>query len=334
MSATAQAATPSFANTIRLPEEGLHADSAMTTSAAVVAFPQRRRFTAGRTVLFGTAVLFIVGVAVVPKFLQTQPSDISSALLPSPMRIPGASVPSATRSSLARPQSSASTLPRPQAGAPASQVFTDDLARIDEPAALTKTPAPLAVAAPAQPPAPVAPVVAPAPPVARSENPIDTVLKLVPASMTPQQEVQVLGLVTQIATRLREMGEDHRALRDQIAAMNGSFGDRLNDLERRIGFREAQEAVTGMQGGQVRPILAPAPAAPPPTRPTDSSVVWKVQGGSPRMAVLAQETSDAPPRVIKVGQKIDDRLGVVQSIEQIKGRWIVRAERGQLEGGK
>ena len=159
--------------------------------------------------------------------------------------------------------------------------------------------------------------------------------KLVPAPTSSAEEVSLLGLVTVIAAELRTSHEDNAALRDQVKALSSNFDSRLEDLERRTRFREAQDAVAGMR--------APMPSITdldlPPAVPrailavTAQADAWRVQGGSPRMAVLAP-TGSGPIKIVRVGDAIDDRLGKVERIYQDGRLWVVKAEHGSVRGGE
>ena len=114
---------------------------------------------------------------------------------------------------------------------------------------------------------------------------------------------------------------------------------RMEDLERRVRFREATDAVSGMQSN---PPAALQPFKPnlqeqAPLTASSSAVsrisAWRVQGGSPRMAILAP-TDNGPVRYLRIGDAIDDRLGKVERIYQEGRIWIVKAEHGSVRGGE
>ena len=80
---------------------------------------------------------------------------------------------------------------------------------------------------------------------------------------------------------------------------------------------------------EIRSADAPA-SAPVPVSPAGQAE-WRVQGGSPHMAVIAQ--SGGPVKAVSVGQVIDDQFGKVQRIYQQGREWIIQAERGSIRGG-
>lgn len=144
----------------------------------------------------------------------------------------------------------------------------------------------------------------------------------------------MLGLVTAIAAELRNSREDNAALRDQVKALSSNFDSRLEDLERRVRFREAQEAVAGLRAPLPFADLEPTPPAPRAILTAPAAVdAWRVQGGSPRMAVLAP-TGSGPIKIVRVGEAIDERLGKVERIYQDGRLWVVKAEHGSIRGGE
>ena len=161
-----------------------------------------------------------------------------------------------------------------------------------------------------------------------------TILQLVPAPTSSTQEVSLLGLVTAIAAELRNSREDNAALREQVKALSSTVDSRLEDLERRVRFREAQEAVSGLRAPLPPANLEPAPTAPRAILTvTSQSNAWRVQGGSPRMAVLAP-TGSGTIKIVRVGDAIDERLGKVERIYQDGRLWVVKAEHGSVRGGE
>ena len=324
---------------ISLPNEGPPEPAAAPPASVAVAAPHPRRFTPFRLALLAGGVLLAAGGAfILPQLAAGDRIDLSSVRLPAPVR------PSRLATA---PAPAPVPLPGAPAASPAAQPapssFMDEIAGLGAtvpPLVPTPPPAPVAAPAPALAapslvqPDPV-PVAAPVPPAAAQADPAETALKLVPAPTSSAEEVSLLGLVTAIAAELRTSREDNAALRDQVRALSSSFDSRLEDLERRTRFREAQEAVAGMRA----PLSAAAdlqvfPAAPRAVLTvTAQADAWRVQGGSPRMAVLAP-TGGGPIKAVKVGDPIDDRLGKVERIYQDGRLWVVKAEHGSIRGGE
>ncbi len=305
---------------VSLPNEGPPEPVAGPPDPA--AAPQPRRFTPFRLALLGGGVLLAAGsVFVLPQLVGGKPIDLSSIRLPAPVQP-------------LRPAPAPAPLPDIAAASPAAQSAASFMDEISGSGAAVPPPASPAPAAlpPAQldlapTPAQVAPASAPADPVA-------TILQLVPAPTSSTQEVSLLGLVTAIASELRNSREDNAALREQVKALSSTVASRLEDLERRVRFREAQEAVSGLRAPLPPVNLEPAPTAPRAILTvTSQSNAWRVQGGSPRMAVLAP-TGSGPIKIVRVGDAIDERLGKVERIYQDGRLWVVKAEHGSVRGGE
>lgn len=334
MSASSNVLHPS----VRLPNEGPPEPAAASPDSAAVAAPRPRRFTPFRLALLGGGVLLAAGGAfVLPQLAAGNRIDLSSIRLPAPVRPSQlATAPAPAHAPL--PDAAAA----PPAAQPAPSSFMDEIAGLGAtvpPLAPAPAPAP-GPAAPSlvQPdPAPAAAPASPSPPAAAQADPAGTALKLVPAPTSSAEEVSLLGLVTAIAAELRNSREDNAALRDQVRALSSSFDSRLEDLERRTRFREAQEAVAGMRAplslsstADLQTSLAAPHAVLTVTAQADA---WRVQGGSPRMAVLAP-TGSGPIKIVRVGDAIDDRLGKVERIYQDGRLWVVKAEHGSVRGGE
>lgn len=318
----------SFHPSISLPNEGPAEPDPGLPAPVAVAAP--RRFTPLRLILLTGGIALAGGsVFVLPQLVANKSIEFPSIRLPVPVR-PWQAAPA--------PAPAPETPAAPPVAKPVPLSFMDDIAG-------------LGAAAPAPPPAPapaVAPIAAvpatmqskPSPAVAptafpaEQADPAATILQLVPAPNSTTQEVSLLGLVTAIAAELRTSREDNAALRDQVKAISTNFDSRLEDLERRVRFREASEAVVGMRAPLPFADLGPPPAAPRSVVTVTAQVdAWRVQGGSPRMAVLAP-TGGGPIKIVRVGDLVDDRLGKVERIYQDGRLWVVKAEHGSVRGGE
>ena len=330
---------------VSLPNEGPPEPAAAPPDPVAVTAPSPpRRFTPFRLALLGGAALLVAGgVFLLPQITTGNRIDLSSVRLPGPVR-PSQFGPAPTPAPAPVSTPAADAPASPAAGKSAPSSFMDDIAGLDaigpvaSPSAMSA--APVAPASPptAQPDPVPAPAAAPAPAalVASAQaDPAETARKLVPAPTSSAEEVSLLGLVTAIAAELRNSREDNAALRDQVKALSSNFDSRLEDLERRTRFKEAQEAVAGMRAPLPPAFdLEPSPAAPRTTlMATAQADAWRVQGGSPRMAVLAP-TGSGPIKIVRVGDAIDDRLGKVERIYQDGRLWIVKAEHGSVRGGE
>jgi len=322
---------------VSLPNEGPPEPAVGPPDSVAVVAPRPQRFTPFRLALLGGGVLLAAGsVFVLPQLAAGNRIDLSSIRLPAPVR------PSQPAAALA-PAPAPDVPATPPAAKPAPSSFMDDIAGLDalgpvaSPSAMSAPPAAPAAPSPVQPdqvPAPAVAPVPPTPPDAARADPAETILKLVPAPNSTAQEVSLLGLVTAIAAELRTSREDNAALRDQVRALSANSDSRLEDMERRVRFREAQEAVAGMRAPLLSSELEPGLAVPRAVLTvTAQADAWRVQGGSPRMAVLAP-TGSGPIKIVRVGDAIDDRLGKVERIYQDGRLWVVKAERGSVRGGE
>jgi len=330
MSASSTVLYPS----VSLPNEGPPEPAAGPPDPVAAVAPRPQRFTPFRLALLGGGVLLAAGsVFVLPQLAAGNRIDLSSIRLPAPVR------PSQPAAALA-PAPAPDVPATPPAAKPAPSSFMDDIAGLGalgpvaSPSAMSAAPATPSPAQPDQTPAPAVAPAPPTPPDAVQADPAETALKLVPAPNSTAQEVSLLGLVTAIAAELRTSREDNAALRDQMRALSASSDSRLEDMERRVRFREAQEAVAGMRAPLLSAEMEPGPAAPRAVLTVMAQAdAWRVQGGSPRMAVLAP-TGSGPIKIVRVGDAIDDRLGKVERIYQDGRLWVVKAERGSVRGGE
>lgn len=198
-----------------------------------------------------------------------------------------------------------------------------------------------------QTPAPpaVAPVGAPQDAVAR-------VLQPRAAPMSDEEQVEVLELVTQIATMVRDLSAQNAALRADFARTTADGQARLADFARRIGLAEATRAVAAAKG----PGDLPAPAAPvlvdrPSARPAMAPVAvtrpdvalpsaapqdakrYRVQAASPGLALLAEIArggGDGAQIQVTVGDTLPG-WGKVRSVAQRGTSWVVSTEHGAIE---
>lgn len=214
--------------------------------------------------------------------------------------------------------------------------------RVEVPAGPAPAPGPTpnaALAAAAPPPLTVVP---PAPP--RQTAPVDAsgiAANLRAAPMAGPQQVEVLGLVTQMGVMMRDQREENRQLRQDVAAMREALDGQLADFSRRLSLAEARGAINAAMGA-----AAPAPrpegtaaADRPPVRSAQGGSRpeerrrYRVQAASPGLAMLAEvdRSGEAGATLqISIGDEIPG-YGRVHSIGQEGSTWIVRAERGAIQ---
>lgn len=169
------------------------------------------------------------------------------------------------------------------------------------------------------------------------------------APMTPPQQVEVLDLVTQMATMLRDLKTEDAQLRADVSRASTDTTARLADFERRIALAEARNAVSaagaaGTEHAAAAPSPMPtrAPSAPVmPTRATaalpapdkGSGTLYRVQAASPGLALLAEDDrggGDGAQIQVTVGDTLPG-YGRVKSIAQHGTTWIVATDHGNIQ---
>jgi len=192
----------------------------------------------------------------------------------------------------------------------------------------------------------------PPPSALRASQPADTLkvaVELHAAPMTPPQQVQVLDLVTQIATMVRDLKTEDAQLRADVSRSTTDTTARLADFERRLSLAEARNAVSaanavGTVPAAATPAVLPAKAAAAPvvlTRADPTSPVpeqgapkgYRVQAASPGLALLAEVDrggGDGAQVQVAVGDTLPG-YGRVKSIAQHGTTWVVATEHGDIQ---
>lgn len=251
----------------------------------------------------------------------TAPSTALAPTAPPANKVAGGA---ATGSRAGTPDLKIATVSNAPAGAAADKGVTS-------PSGTTPDPAVKSSPAPATPPKAI-PVASPAPPahlaMVTPSNALNTATELQAAPMASDQQVQVLELVTQLATLIRDERTEIGDLQVDVRKSEGSTSAKLADFERRLALLEAGSALDAASGRLTPPgagAAATRPAAPgaaskvpaalasaktalagaskarPPTRPaatpTPSAggpgssagpLQYHVQAASPGLAMLAQ----------------------------------------------
>ena len=213
------------------------------------------------------------------------------------------------------------------------------------------------------PPALVAPAAAPASPVPQqvgagatpsSVQPSDVVAQaeaVRPGPLTPQDQVQVLNMVAEMAHMVHDLRAQDAQLRADLRKASASATARLDDFERRLSMSEARRAMSAAAAPGEPTPSAPEPAAPAVVLPvvarpapftvtpslsgagTAVSRRYRVQAASPGLALLAEVDrggGDGAQLQVAVGDTLPD-LGRVKSIAQKGTAWVVTAERGSVQ---
>jgi len=207
-------------------------------------------------------------------------------------------------------------------------------------------PAVSAEAAPASTPAAAPSSVAPTLPSPASNPPdaADVAATLRPALMTPQAQVDVLALVTQMGALVRDMRDENAALRSQVAMLTETVQGRTTDFEQRLNLAEARNSVAAAMGAGHRPVVTPILSTsganggvtrPIAAAPSTARTVrdYRVQAASPGTAVLAD--INAPPGQaaglqVKAGEMVPG-VGRVVSIAQRGTAWVMQTDHGVIQ---
>jgi hypothetical protein len=174
------------------------------------------------------------------------------------------------------------------------------------------------------------------------------------APMASHDEVQVLGVVTEMATMLRDVRTQDEQLREDFRKSSADTAARIADFERRLALAEARNAISAaQQAGKspesqlaepqagnsapatVRPtaVLLTAPQAALPGADIGSGKRYRVQAASPGLVLLAQVDrggGDGAQIQVAVGDSIPG-YGRVKSIGQRGTAWIVNTEHGDIQ---
>lgn len=195
----------------------------------------------------------------------------------------------------------------------------------------------------------------PTPATLAPPDPVAVAASLRPAPMSTPQQVDVLGLVTQMAVimrnreeRDRQMQADLAAMREQLEAANADFGRRLALAEARGAMNAAMSAAAApppVQASASPPPVLPAQAATPAAARTPASAApaqaandgtrrrYRVQAASPGLAMLSEvdRTGEGGAQLqVAVGDEVPG-YGKVTAIAQQGSNWVVRAERGTIQ---
>ncbi|MDT8350990.1 hypothetical protein [Roseomonas mucosa] len=249
-----------------------------------------------------------------------------------------------------RPAEPARSVQPPMVSAPPATPIAPSVAA---PAAAAAVP--VDAAGPAPTAAAAAPVVVVPPPTPATPAPPDPVMlaaNLRPAPMSTPQQVDVLGLVTQMAVIMRNREERDRQMQADLAAMRDQLEASTADFGRRLALAEARGAMNAAMGAAAAPPPAPVSASPPPASaaPAATPVAartpapaqatndgtrrrYRVQAASPGLAMLSEvdRTGEGGAQLqVAVGDEVPG-YGRITAISQQGSNWVVRAERGTIQ---
>ena len=188
--------------------------------------------------------------------------------------------------------------------------------------------------------------------------------KLEAAPMAPQQQIQVLEMVTQLATLIRDQRMQIVNLQADVQTSQQATAARLGDFERRLVLVEAGTALAAASGAPVpapgaapttsatptpatvaltsaksalaaaTALQAPVPSAPAPAQPSSGTQEqYRVQAASPALAMLAEvdrSGGDGAQLEVQVGDTLPG-YGRVLSVSQQGTAWLVKTEHGTIQ---
>ncbi len=219
---------------------------------------------------------------------------------------------------------------------------------------------PVASAAAPQPPAaqltPVSPQPAPsvvASPPAPADDAAQTLARLRPAPLSPQDQVDVLQLVTQLGSLVRDQRVELDALRKSQAGLQQTVDSSIGDFRRRLTLAEARGSIAAAMGAPTqaaatdtaqdgRPISQPTA---PIVQATARTIVrtttaddtgqhrYRIQAASPGLAMLSElDATGTGERQLTISPgDVLPGYGRVASVSQRGTAWVVKAERGLIQ---
>jgi len=246
---------------------------------------------------------------------------------------------------------SATTQPAPLPPAASTEGATAQLTTAVPPVTPTVTPTEMPT---------VTPTVTPS----ASRDPVTVAATLQAAPLSTPQQVDVLNVVTELGTLLRNQRAENAQLRDDVQQMRERLDTQLTDYARRLSLAEARGAINAAMGAGAPTVSAPsavmpasitvtAPMPPPagslprgaktatasvpsvspaPTAAQDAPRRYRVQAASPGLAMLAEvdRTGDAGNLLqVSIGDDVPG-YGKVKSIAQQGAAWVLTAERGSI----
>ena len=197
-----------------------------------------------------------------------------------------------------------------------------------------------AVSVASSPPAPVA-------------DAAQTLARLRPAPLSPQDQVDVLQLVTQLGSLVRDQRMELDALRKSQAGLQQTVDTSIGDFRRRLTLAEARGSIAAAMGAPTQATAADTalngrpmsqPTAPivqatartvVRTTTTDDTTQhrYRIQAASPGLAMLSElDATGTGERqlTIQPGDVLPG-YGRVASVFQRGTAWIVKAERGLVQ---
>jgi len=214
------------------------------------------------------------------------------------------------------------------------------------------TPAPPAVSAPVA--ATAAQTGAPSA-ASASADAVVTAIALRPNPMARGEQIDVLHLVAQLGTVIRDLRTENAGLRARTKASSDKVDTAVADFERRLALAESHGAIKAAMADMDAPPEPATPAAtpsrttrpsrgatPPPASLEKSAATaaipagarrYKVQAASPGLAMLSEldrSGGEGSQVQVKVGDQVPG-YGRVVAIAQQGVAWTVKTEHGAIQ---
>ena len=211
-----------------------------------------------------------------------------------------------------------------------------------------------------QPPAPQPTLLSPQPalgvaasPPAPAGDAAQTLARLRPAPLSPQDQVDVLQLVTQLGSLVRDQRMELDALRKSQAGLQQTVDTSLGDFRRRLTLAEARGSIAAAMGAPAQAAGADTASDGRPTSQPTAPIVqatartvvrtttaddtaqhrYRIQAASPGLAMLSElDATGTGERqlTIQPGDVLPG-YGRVASVSQRGTAWVVKAERGLIQ---
>ena len=206
-----------------------------------------------------------------------------------------------------------------------------------------------ALPAPAVPPPPALP---PQPDLATlaASDPVAALKGVQAAPLSSPQQIQVLELVTRLATLVGDQRREVDQLRADLSKTRTDDETRIDDFQRRLTLAEAMRAVTTAtdpatsSSAETVPAVRPIPASSPSivkpslvlarsSSPAEDAVRrYRVQAASPGLAMLAQVDragDEGAQMQVALGDEVPG-YGKVKAVAQRGTTWVVVTEHGTI----
>jgi hypothetical protein len=179
-------------------------------------------------------------------------------------------------------------------------------------------------------------------------DPVAKVAVLQAAPMSDATQLQVLQLVTQLGTLIRDQRAEIAQLRSDEQTLTQRVGGSLTDFGRRLSLAEARGAMNAAMGAAATSISMAAPQPAPASNGVTPVVArtssaqaaadtathrYHVQAASPGMAMLSElDSSGGEERQVPVGPgELLPGYGKVVSISQQGAAWVVKTDHGSIQ---